>query len=153
MLPGSNWMAKISKHDVPDNAMIVSCALPLLICIWVYYQPDNLARITAFAVAGIYISFQMVVLAALRKRLQGWKPQGEWSIGRWGIWVNILALMYGLSGIYLLVQPGEGSFVDKWIVLIGLFIVVGSGALYMFIAKPYSQKSNEQHYNLSAIKE
>ncbi len=153
MLPGSNWMAKISKHDVPDNAMIVSCALPLLICIWVYYQPDNLARITAFAVAGIYISFQMVVLAALRKRLQGWKPQGEWSIGRWGIWVNILALMYGLSGIYLLVQPGEGSFVDKWIVLIGLFIVVGSGALYMFIAKPYSQKSNEQHYDLSAIKE
>lgn len=84
MLPGSEWMAKISKNSVPDNAMLVSCVLPVIFCIWVYFQPDNLAKITAFAVIGIYISFQMVVLAALRQRLKGWKPAGEWSLGAWG---------------------------------------------------------------------
>lgn len=77
MLPGSEWMAKISKNGVPDNAMVVSCLLPVIICVWVYFQPDNLSRITAFAVIGIYISFQMVVLAALRQRLKGWKPMGS----------------------------------------------------------------------------
>ncbi|WP_046791778.1 APC family permease [Tatumella morbirosei] len=147
MLPASHWMAKISRNNVPDNAMIVSCLLPLLICVWVYYQPDNLARITAFAVVGIYISFQMVVLAALRKRLKGWKPSGSWTLGSFGLLVNILALAYGLFGIWLLCQPGSGdSFLDKWIVLIGLAIVLLSGALYLFIARPYEKTEQGSHY-------
>lgn len=142
MLPGSEWMSKISKNSVPDNAMMVSCLLPVIICVWVYFQPDSLARITAFAVIGIYISFQMVVLAALRQRLKGWKPAGEWTVGSWGIIVNILALAYGLCGIWLLAQPAEGaSFVDRWTVLVGLAIVIGSGLLYMFITKPFGRSS------------
>ncbi|MEW7314780.1 APC family permease [Buttiauxella gaviniae] len=142
MLPGSQWMSKISKHSVPDNAMMVSCLLPVIICVWVYFQPDSLARITAFAVIGIYISFQMVVLAALRQRLKGWKPAGEWTIGSWGILVNVLALAYGLCGIWLLAQPAEGeSFVDRWTVLVGLAIVIGSGLIYMFITKPFGRSN------------
>ena len=142
MLPGSQWMSKISKHSVPDNAMMVSCLLPVIICVWVYFQPDSLARITAFAVIGIYISFQMVVLAALRQRLKGWKPAGEWTIGSWGIIVNVLALAYGLCGIWLLAQPAEGeSFVDRWTVLVGLAIVIGSGLIYMFITKPFGRSN------------
>jgi amino acid transporter len=142
MLPGSDWMSKISKNSVPDNAMMVSCLLPVIICVWVYFQPDSLARITAFAVIGIYISFQMVVLAALRQRLKGWKPAGEWTVGSWGLTVNILALAYGLCGIWLLAQPAEGaSFVDRWTVLVGLAIVIGSGLLYMFITKPFGRSS------------
>lgn len=142
MLPGSEWMSKISKHSVPDNAMLVSCLLPVIICVWVYFQPDSLARITAFAVIGIYISFQMVVLAALRQRLKGWKPAGEWTVGSWGIIVNVLALAYGLCGIWLLAQPAAGeSFVDRWTVLVGLAIVIISGLLYMFITKPFGRSN------------
>ncbi|MCE0811395.1 APC family permease [Buttiauxella sp. S04-F03] len=142
MLPGSEWMSKISKHSVPDNAMIVSCLLPVIICVWVYFQPDSLARITAFAVIGIYISFQMVVLAALRQRLKGWKPAGEWTVGSWGLIVNVLALAYGLCGIWLLAQPAAGeSFIDRWTVLVGLAIVIISGLLYMFITKPFGRSN------------
>lgn len=142
MLPGSTWMAKLSKNSVPDNAMIVSCLLPVLICVWVYFQPDNLARITAFAVIGIYISFQMVVLAALRQRLKGWKPAGEWSVGNWGMLVNVLALAYGLCGIWLLAQPAESvSFIDRWTVLVGLAVVVLSGLGYMALARPFGRSN------------
>ncbi|AYN26278.1 MULTISPECIES: APC family permease [Buttiauxella] len=142
MLPGSEWMSKISKHSVPDNAMMVSCLLPVIICVWVYFQPDSLARITAFAVIGIYISFQMVVLAALRQRLKGWKPAGEWTVGSWGIIVNILALAYGLCGIWLLAQPAQSeNFMDRWTVLVGLAIVIGSGLIYMFVSKPFGRSS------------
>lgn len=142
MLPGSEWMSKISKNSVPDNAMIVSCLLPVIVCVCVYFQPDNLARITAFAVIGIYISFQMVVLAAMRQRLNGWKPAGEWTIGGWGTLVNGLALAYGVAAIWLLAQPAEGStFLDRWTVLIGLAIVLGSGLLYMAIARPFGRSS------------
>lgn len=142
MLPGSTWMSKLSKNSVPDNAMIVSCLLPVTICVWVYFQPDNLARITAFAVIGIYISFQMVVLAALRQRLKGWKPAGEWSVGGWGMLVNVLALAYGLCGIWLLAQPAESSsFIDRWTVLVGLAVVVVSGLMYMVLARPFGRSN------------
>lgn len=138
MLPGSEWMAKISKHSVPDNAMLISCLLPMVICVWVYFQPDNLARITAFAVIGIYVSFQMVILAALRQRLKGWKPAGEWTLGAWGMLVNVLALAYGIGGIWLLAQPADSAtFLDRWTVLIGLALVIGSGLVYMSIARPF----------------
>lgn len=142
MLPGSTWMSKLSKNSVPDNAMIVSCLLPVTICVWVYFQPDNLARITAFAVIGIYISFQMVVLAALRQRLKGWKPAGEWSVGGWGMLVNVMALAYGLCGIWLLAQPAESSsFIDRWTVLVGLAVVVVSGLMYMALARPFGRSN------------
>lgn len=142
MLPGSEWMAKISKNSVPDNAMLVSCILPVIICVWVYFQPDNLSRITAFAVIGIYISFQLVVLAALRQRLKGWKPAGEWTLGSWGFIVNLFALIYGMCGIWLLAQPADGnSFLDRWTVLVGLAVVLIAGLLYMTIAKPFGRSS------------
>ena len=84
----------------------------------------------------------MVVFAALRQRLKGWKPAGEWTVGKWGLLINALALAYGITAIYLLAQPADSeSFFDQWIVLIGLAVVIGSGLLYMFVAKPYG-KSN-----------
>jgi amino acid transporter len=138
MLPGSRWLAHLpARHAVPINALVVVTVLPMLICLFVFWRPDDLARVTAFAVCGIYISFQAVVLAALRQRLRGWRPAGLWNLGSWGLLVNVAALAYGLFAIYLLIRPGDtGAFLDRWIVAIGVAIVAGSGLLYLFIARP-----------------
>ena len=93
----------------------------MLICLFVFWRPDSLARVTAFAVCGIYIAFQAVVLAALRQRLKGWRPAGLWNLGSWGLLVNVVALAYGVFAIYLLIRPGDtGVFLDDWIVAIGV---------------------------------
>jgi amino acid transporter len=138
MLPGSTWLAKVSeKHAVPTNALFVVCVVPVLIALFVFWRPDTLARVTAFAVLGIYIAFQAVVLAALRQRLKGWRPAGLWNLGRWGLAVNIVALAYGLFAIILLLQPADTDvFLDRWITLIGLVVVMGAGFLYLLIARP-----------------
>lgn len=47
-----------------------------------------------FATLGIYLGFQMVVLASLRARLRGWIPSGACSLGRWGMPVTVAALSY-----------------------------------------------------------
>jgi amino acid transporter len=138
MLPGSAWLAHLpARHAVPINALVVVTVVPMLICLYVFWRPDTLARVTAFAVCGIYISFQAVVLAALRQRLKGWRPAGLWSLGGWGLPVNVLALAYGLFAIYLLIRPGDtGVFLDDWIVAIGIAVVAGSGLLYLLLARP-----------------
>ena len=138
MLPMSGWLSRMSeRHSVPTNALLVACIVPILICLYVYAAPDQLPRITAFAVLGIYIAFQAVVLAALRQRLKGWRPAGNWNLGRYGFAVNVLALCYGIFAMVLLLKPGDtGSFLDRWVVAIGLAIVLVTGLLYLMIARP-----------------
>jgi amino acid transporter len=139
MLPASGWLSHVSeRHAVPTNALLVVCVVPVLICLFVFWRPDSLARVTAFAVLGIYIAFQAVVLAALRQRLRGWRPAGLWNLGSAGLVVNVLALAYGVFAIVLLIKPAPGTetFLDRWIVAIGLVIVAGTGLLYLFLARP-----------------
>ena len=139
MLPASGWLGHVSsRHAVPANALLVVCVVPVLICLFVFFRPDTLARVTAFAVLGIYISFQAVVLAALRQRLLGWRPAGRWNLGAAGFAVNVLALAYGIFAIVLLIMPAAGTetFLDRWIVAVGLAAVAGSGLLYLLLARP-----------------
>lgn len=68
---------------------------------------------------GIYGSFQMVVPAALRARLKGWRPAGEFTLGRWGLPVNIGALAYGIFAIVNIcwARSPEKPWCENWIVL------------------------------------
>ena len=92
-----------------------------------------LLRVISFASGGIYIAFQMVVLAALIARSRGWVPSGKFTLGRYGWAVNIAALIYGVGGALNLAWPRGGDDVawsDKWIVVIGCSIVIGSASLH-----------------------
>ncbi|WP_313811916.1 amino acid permease [Glutamicibacter sp.] len=139
MLPGHRWLSSVStKGKVPANALLVACCIPFALCICIYVGPESLlTQVTSFAILGIYVAFQGVVLASLRQRLRGWKPAGPFSLGSAGMLVNILALAYGIFAMVLLAWPGStGDFVADWIVLIGFAVVAGAGALYLFIANP-----------------
>ena len=144
MLPASRWLSTLHEEiggsgAVPRNAMVASCIAPMLITVWLYFKPDSVVAVTAFAVLGIYVCFQMVVLAALRQRIKGWVPGGPWSLGRFGLGINIVALVYGIAAMVLLAVPGDPAlgFVDRWIVLIGLTTVLVVGCGYMVLARPY----------------
>ncbi|WP_309616653.1 APC family permease, partial [Salinibacterium sp.] len=143
MLPGSSWLARLTpRTKVPRNALLVASIIPMLICVVVFIRPESLLQVTAFAVLGIYVAFQAVVLASLRQRFKGWMPAGPFNLGRMGIVVNIAALVYGLIAIYLLLIPGaSGDFVTDYIAWIGLGVVVIIGALYLFIARPDRKSS------------
>lgn len=153
MIPGHTWLSAVGKRSgVPTNALIVASAIPLLLGVLIYFGSDNLiVQITSFAVIGIYIAFQMVVLAALRQRIKGWKPAGPFNLGTLGYVINVVALAYGVFAIFLLARPGaSGVFLDDWIVLLGLGVVVISGLLYLFIARP-DKKSNAPEGDAIAV--
>lgn len=139
MIPGHKWLAKVSpRSKVPVNALIVACTIPVILCLIIFVGPDELlTQITAFAVLGIYVAFQSVVLASLRQRVKGWRPAGPFNLGKAGIVVNVVALAYGIFAMVLLAWPGHsGVFLNDWIVLIGLGIVAITGLLYLFVAHP-----------------
>ena len=78
----------------------------------------------------------MVVLAALRARLRGWQPSGKFTLGGWGLPVNVLALTWGIMGIICLIRPlgGDGvAWYDNWSVLISGLIVLAVGLIYQAV--------------------
>jgi amino acid transporter len=140
MFPGSAVFKKISSRKVPVNATIAVAAVPIELFIVLYFLPDALFRVAAFQILAGYFAFQMVVFASLRARAKGWKPGGQWSLGKWGWPVGIGALVYGVLSMIVLARPnGDTSlaFFDRWIALIGFIIVAVTGLVYMAIAKPY----------------
>ena len=146
MLPASGWLSKINdRSKVPTNALIVASVIPMALSVVVYFDATTLLPITDFAVAGIYIAFQSVVLAALWQRMKGWKPAGPWNLGSWGIVVNIGALAYGVFALYQLIVPdplAQG----------GVALVLGVGAVYLFIARP-DKRSNAPHSDAIKVSE
>lgn len=141
MIFGSKILSRVSagKH-MPPAALALAAAVPAFLVAIDKVIEGGLVKIVSFAALGIYIAFQMVVLAALRARIKGWRPAGSYSLKAFGLIVNIAALAYGLFAIYLLAKPfgvAEWSFVDNWIVLINAVIVIVVGLLYMVVAKPY----------------
>lgn len=97
MIMGSSLLKRFSQsRHVPPYALLVAAVVPAVIVAGSYYSTDAIAKIISFAALGIYMAFQMVVLAALRARLKGWEPSGKYRLGTWGLPVNIAALAYGV---------------------------------------------------------
>lgn len=138
MIFAQKSLSKMNPNTgMAPTALITAAALPIIFVLTDLFLPGGISRLVAFASVGIYIAFQMVVLAALRARMGGWTPAGKWTMGGAGMLVNILALAYGLFAIYLMLKSygiEGGSFVDNYIVLVEVLIVIGVGLVYMLIS-------------------
>ena len=142
MIFGSRLLSRMSPgHHVPANALIVMGLIPALITLSALWLSDAIATIISFAAVGIYISFQMIVLASLIARAKGWRPSGPFTLGNRGLLINILALLYGVGAIVNILWPRPASTEDPWYVAYGMLAttvgVVILGGVYMIVAKPY----------------
>jgi amino acid transporter len=102
---------------------------------------DAVATIVSFAAIGIYLAFQMIVLAALYARTRGWKPGGQFTLGAWGLPVNIGALLYGVSAIINMAWPRtpDAPWYINYAMVVTTVVVIALGLAYMWLAKPYDK--------------
>ncbi|MCG6152809.1 APC family permease [Leptospira bandrabouensis] len=143
MIFGSKYLNHLSKaNKVPVNALIITGLIPILIASMGHWLQDAVTTIISFASAGIYIAFQMVVIAALYARYQGWKPSGSFTLGKLGVWINVLALFYGVTAVANMVWPRTPE--EPWYINYGMIfttlIVISTGMLYLLIKKPHLQR-------------
>ncbi|PXY22774.1 APC family permease [Prauserella muralis] len=144
MLPASRLFSKVSvRLHVPPHALLLAAVVPALVVLASRISEDATARIVSFAVLGIYLGFQMVVLAALRARLKGWVPSGPFTLGRWGLAVNVLALLYGVAAIVNMVWPRtpDAPWYDNYLTLLSGVLVVGSGLVLLVTTRPYGRSN------------
>ncbi|WP_205754618.1 APC family permease [Pseudarthrobacter sp. NamB4] len=140
ILPASKLLSAFSEsRHVPPYALLLAGLVPALIVIGSKVSSDALTVIISFAAMGMYMGFQMVVVAALRARILGWKPNGAFRLGVWGIPVNIAALAWGVLGMVDMAWPRtpEDGWFANHVVLISAVTVVALGLLYMAWKKPH----------------
>jgi amino acid transporter len=140
MIAGSKLFSRISPHThVPVPALLVTGLVPALIALCGLWLQNAVSTIISFASAGIYMAFQMLVLGALIARSKGWVPAGPFTLGRWGLPVNIIALVYGISAIVDMIWPRSPH--DPWYSNYGMIVtatgVLVLGVIYMLAARPY----------------
>lgn len=142
MIIGSGTLSRLSPgRHVPAGALLVTGAIPILITFSGLWLQDAVATIISFAAVGIYIGFQMIVLAALIARMRGWRPSGPFTLGRWGVPVNMVALLYGIGAIANMTWPRtpQAPWYVNYSVLVTTAGVLVLGAVYMLAARPYNR--------------
>jgi len=130
--PGSAWLRAVSSHGVPARAILFTAAVSVLVTAAAYVDVGALnanALLVSYAVAGIYVSFQAVILARLVAGARGWRPEGEFSLGTWGTTIAAGALVYGVLMLVNLCWPRPADQVAGWLPLASVLVVVVPGAV------------------------
>jgi len=140
MILGSKQLSTLSERTrVPVNALLFAGIVPAFIAIAGLFLKRMVETIVVSSAAGIYVAFQMIVLAALIARAKGWKPSGEFRLGIWAWPVNLAALTYGVLAIINMVWPRTPQ--DPWYSNYGMMVVwvavFAIGLVYAALLRPY----------------
>jgi amino acid transporter len=106
-LPFSGVLSKVSPSL---HTPVWCCVAVAFIAALPFIQYSGAGIIAIAATAMIYCSYFMGNLAILRDRLRGWPRTGApFKLGRWGLVVNILGLLYGGAMLVNFAWPRAAS--------------------------------------------
>jgi amino acid transporter len=92
-LPASGWLQTVNSGTGTPVGACIAVALMAALFLLKY---AGVAYIAIAASGMIYLSYVLANLAILRARRRGFpKEAGAFSLGRWGMLVNVLALVWG----------------------------------------------------------
>ncbi|MBL3698606.1 APC family permease [Leucobacter luti] len=141
-LPGSHFLAKFNeRRAVPNNALLMAALFPAAVVVFSLLLEDALTAMVGFGTVGIYVGFQMVVLAALRARIMGWKPAGKFRLGAWAYPVNLIALVWGVAAVVNILwpRPTGGGWAEDYLLIMTTVGVIAVGWIYMLVSKAYQR--------------
>jgi urea carboxylase system permease len=149
-LPAGSAVARVSGHrKVPIVPALVTGVLAIAVAAINVGNQSAFAAITAIAIILFYIAYLGVTFPMLLRRLNGTWPKPDhgpyFSLGRWGLMVNIVAVIYQVlvvidlawprTAIYNALPPAHWYF--KWaaVLFIGAMYLIGFAYYFLVQAK------------------
>ncbi|MFC8918563.1 APC family permease [Streptomyces sp. NPDC057116] len=146
-LPASSRLARVSpRFGTPVLPTVVIGVLALAILVVNIRQPQIFTVVTSIGIVMIYLAYLLVTVPMLVARLRGrWRPaEGRFSLGRWGLPVNVLAVLWGAAMTVNLIWPRAAVYNAappyhwylRWgaVLFVGA-IAVGGFAYYWFVRR------------------
>ncbi|MEU6354539.1 amino acid permease [Streptomyces sp. NPDC047072] len=145
-LPFSKRLAHVNpRTGMPTAPALVVGALAAALLLLNFASPEAFLAIGTTCIVMLYLAYAMVTGPLLIRRLRGeFTVEGEdetgarlFSLGRWGVPVNALALLYGLlmavnlawprAEVY---DPAGGHWYFQWFTALFLLVTLVLGFLY-----------------------
>ncbi|KAK5080003.1 hypothetical protein LTS08_008914 [Lithohypha guttulata] len=136
-LPGWSWLSQVSPGwNIPLPAVIVSLAISALLACINIGSSVALNAITSLGALATLFSYYLTISCIVHRRLAGPPlPHRVWSLGRFGLAINIGSLLFLTPLIFFitwpLVTPVTASTMN-WssVMLVGVFVVA---SIYYFV--------------------
>ena len=132
-LPFGERLARVNPDtQTPITPAVVIGVIAALILVINIGQPKIFTVLTSIAIIMIYLAYLMVTGPMLKKRLHGeWPPAdlaegGYFTMGRWGLLVNIVAVLWGAGMALNLAWPREAVYGTPWYNTWGAFVYIGA---------------------------
>jgi urea carboxylase system permease len=149
-LPAGTHLARVDPvRKTPIIPAVLIGSLAVLILLINIRQTQIIAGVTSLGIAMIYIAYLLVTVPMLVGRLRGRWPQDEektrgyFSLGRWGLPVNLLAVVWGATMTINLMWPRREIFnavepfhwYVQWIAVLFIGTVFFGGLAYYWLVQ------------------
>ncbi|WP_032387267.1 APC family permease [Rhodococcoides fascians] len=131
-LPFGESLAKVNpKTQTPVVPAVTIGVLAIVILVVNIGQPQIFTVLTSIAIIMIYLAYLMVTGPLLVKRIKGeWppedlKPGGYFTMGKFGLPVNIAAVVWGAGMALNLAWPRVAVYGTPWYNTFGAFVYIG----------------------------
>lgn len=129
-LPGHSWLSRVSPHwNIPLPGIIVSLSISALLTLINIGSSVALNAITSLAAVATLISYYLTIGCLVHRRLYGAPlPDRRWSLGKYGLVINVGALLLLTPLIFFLSWPLTTPVTAEtmnWssVMLAGVFII------------------------------
>lgn len=131
-LPFGEKLARVDpKRQTPVIPALVIGLVAVIILVINIDQPTIFTVLTSIAIIMIYAAYLLVTAPMLLKRFRGeWPPKdlkegGYFTMGRWGMLINIVAVVWGIGMAVNLAWPRTAIYGTPWYNTWGAFVYIG----------------------------
>ena len=106
-LPGHSWLSRVTPGwNIPLPAVAVSLLVSALLSLINIGSTVALNAITSLGAIAVLISYFLTISCVVHRRLKGPAlPTRPWSLGKWGLVINVSALAFLIPVIFFLTWP------------------------------------------------
>ncbi|KAJ5089554.1 hypothetical protein N7532_008238 [Penicillium argentinense] len=138
-LPFSRWIGKVdAKRRIPVNAIVLSCIISCALSLINIGSETAFNAIISLNVAALMYTYIISISCVIYRKV--WHPDTlpsrRWDMGRAGLPVNIIGLLYCCFALFWSLWPSDrivtlDNFNWSVVIFVGVFII----SLFMYIVK------------------
>ncbi|KXG46872.1 Amino acid/polyamine transporter I [Penicillium griseofulvum] len=138
-LPFSKWIGKVDEQrKIPTNAIILSCLISCALSLINIGSETAFNAIISLNVAALMYTYIISISCVIYRKI--WHPDTlpprRWDLGKWGLGINIVGLLYCCFALFWALWPGDLVVTAEgfnWSVVLfaGVFII----SLVMYVVK------------------